>query len=152
MRKFILLISTFLSIGCSIVAIKKQQRIKLIHTAIQSIENDDLNELKRVIDTNYFYNVYGEEGFENTVHRTRLKLLECEVPTADSFIISEPSPVLTRYTLQLCGPYSDSVFTRVELVFSFLNRQERELISTIQLTDYSQGHRRNLPPPAAMKP
>lgn len=149
MDKLIIVISFLISlVNCSSTTNNNEKRVELIKTALGFIERGNIDSLKTIVDTSYFYKLYGEDGFGETVARTRPKIVICKAPNSGQYKINDPVPQLTEYTLQFCRTATDSLTDKsFDLVFTFLNNQNMDLIALIDFRDYSYRNKRNEPPP-----
>lgn len=146
-KLFFLLICFAGLINCSNTSNGEEKRLKVISSAIRLIGNGDIDSLKTIIDTNHFFRLYSKERFYGTIKRAQSKIKLCKIPAESEYKINQPVEMRTEYTLQFCRTEKDSLAANsFDLVFTFLNGAESDLIAFIDLRDYSGINKRNNPP------
>lgn len=111
----------------------KFDRVDMIYKAISLMEKGDSDSLKLIVDTTYCYEIYSKEGFDKIVSVAKNRLKLCKLPARDELKVSSPTPLATQYVASFCQPQNDSTSNGFDLIFTFFNSDEREIIGFLNL-------------------
>jgi hypothetical protein len=131
----ILFVSLLMLIQCRPKQHLFQNRVEVIHQAIAAISKYDTSTLYNLVDTSYYFDIYGKEGFLHTIERINTGLQKCKSKIDDNAIKVVNTPVnTTSYILNFCKPKNDTATERIfELNFKFADYQNTNRIMTFEI-------------------
>lgn len=111
----------------------KFSRVDMIYKAISLMEKGNSDSLKFIVDTTYCYEIYSKEGFDKIVSVAKNRLKSCRLPARDELRVSSPTPLATQYVLSFCQSQNDSTSNGFDLIFTFYDSDETEIIGFLNL-------------------
>ena len=115
------------------------KRKEVIEKTIAAIIKHDTINLFSLIDTSFYFDIYGKEGFIYKVSYINNKLKTCQIISiVDSLITKKESPVhSTEYILPFCRSKDNNVNPdRFDLLFVFPNYENETKILTFDIKTY----------------
>ncbi|ANE51377.1 hypothetical protein SY85_13550 [Flavisolibacter tropicus] len=95
----------------------------------------DTTGLKAIVDTSYYYEIYGSEGFNNIVQFTSKKINACGIPAKNKLSSTENTQLhYTEFIMPFCRDHVDSLTNEsFDLVFRFFDYESSEKIGFINI-------------------
>src|SRR5688572_5837491 len=120
MRQVFISFSLFiLWMGCS--STNHDDRIELIYKSVSMMKTLDTIGLKSIVDTSYYYEIYGGEGFNNIVQFTSNKINTCGIPPKEKLSSANNTQLhYTEFIMPFCRDHVDSLTNEsFDLIFRF---------------------------------
>lgn len=147
-----LILVLVLTVQCRPTQNLHTRRIEVIQASITAISQFDTIKLYKLVDTSYYFDLYGKEGFLFTIKNLNRKLKICKTEPDYSKLKVEVSSVNTQeYTLQFCKASNiNNADSSFDLKFKFADFQNINKIMTIKINMLSE-HIKFVPPQALPK-
>ena len=134
-----ILICVFLINSCGYTQTIDVSRKAVIEKAIVAIVKYDTTTLFSLVDTSFYFDIYGKENFIYKISYINNKLKTCQITSiADSLITKKERPVhSTEYILSFCRFKNSNVNPdRFDLLFVFTNYENKIKILTFDVKTY----------------
>lgn len=145
MLRAIIFICTLLLLSwqCKTQPNLKDKRKDVIRKAISAISQYDTTELYSIIDTAYYFDVDGKEGFLSTVDYLHNRFKECGTAIIDSSIkIKEAEVYSKEYSLPFCRSKDNSINDRsFDLLVTFTDYENSDKIHFIDVKSYIDNNK-----------
>jgi len=135
------LISVFLINSCGYTQTIDTKRKTVIEKAIAAIVKYDTTSLFSLVDTSFYFDIYGKESFIYKIGYFKNQMKTCQTTSVtDSLITQKERPVhTTEYTLSFCRFKNNNVNPdRFDLLFLFPNYEDETKILTIDVKTYKK--------------
>src|SRR5688572_797583 len=135
----LILIGVLLINSCGYTQSVDIQRKAVIEQTIEAIVKYDTTSLFLLVDTNFYFDIYGKEGFIYKIRYINNQLKTCQTTSvADSLLTKKEIPGnSTEYILSCCKFKNNKINSdRFDLVFSFANYENEARILTIDIKTY----------------
>jgi hypothetical protein len=134
-----ILIGILLINSCGYTQSIDTERKKIIEKTLAAIVKFDTTSLFSLVDTSFYFDIYGKEGFIYKVSYINNKLKTCQIASImDSLITKKEVPVhSTEYILSFCRFKNNNVNPdRFDLLFDFANYEDETKILTFDIKTY----------------
>ena len=134
-----ILIGVLLINGCGYTQSIDVKRKAVIEKTIAAIVNYDTTNLYSLIDTSFYFDIYGKDGFIHKISSIKNKLKTCQITSiVDSLMTKRERPVhSTEYILSFCRFKNSNVNPdRFDLLFVFANYGNETKILTFDMETY----------------
>jgi len=133
------LISVFLINSCGYTQTIDTKRKMVIEKAIAAIVKYDTTSLFSLVDTSFYFDIYGKESFIYKIGYIKNQMKTCQTTSVtDSLITQKERPVhSTEYILSFCRFKNSNVNPdRFDLLFVFANFGNETKILTVDMKTY----------------
>jgi hypothetical protein len=129
---------TLLSWQCKTQPSKSDKRKNVIQKTVNAISRYDTTELYNLVDTSYYFDVNGKEGFLHTINYLHERFKECGNTIVDSLIkIKEAEVYSKEYSIPFCRSTDFSINNRsFDLLVTFANYENPDKIHFIDTKSY----------------
>jgi len=134
-----ILIGLILINSCGYTQSIDTERKKIIEKTLAAIVKYDTTNLFSLVDTSFYFDIYGKEGFIYKISYINNKLKACQVTSiVDSLITKKEVPVhSTEYILSFCRFKNNNLNPdRFDLLFVFANYENKTQILTFDIKPY----------------
>ena len=137
-----ILISIFLINSCGYTQTTDTKRRTVIERAIVAIVKYDTTTLFSLVDTSFYFDIYGKEGFISKINYINNQLKTCQTTSiTDSLLTTMQMPAnSTDYILSFCRFKNNNINPdRFDLIFSFANYENEIKMLTIDIMTYRKN-------------
>jgi len=149
LKHFSLILISFLLINsCGYTQSLDTERKKVIEKTLAAIVKFDTVSLFSLVDTSFYFDIYGREGFIYKIYSINNRMKTCQMTSiTDSLLTKMERPVYsTEYTLSFCRFKNNDVNPdRFDLLFLFANYENETQILTIDMKTYKSEIKQQAP-------
>ena len=133
-----ILICILLINSCGYTQSIDTERKKVIEKTLAAIVKYDTTNLFSLVDTSFYFDIYGKEAFIYKISYIKNKLKTCQITSiVDSLVTKKEVPVhSTEYILSFCRFNNNLNPDRFDLLFVFANYENKTQILTFDIKTY----------------
>ena len=120
MRKFLIVLLALIGSSCKHAKWRKPKPIEIVKKATFAMLKNDINELYQIIDTSFYFEVYGKESFLQNIEFV-YKRAKTSIWSYDSIMITDYEPANKMYTLTFRDTSTNNDFDWFKLNYTIQN-------------------------------